>query len=107
MDWDSAITLDHFANKKKQQITSVASCSVTFDDLSALKWETGWEEEEEEEMKVKTLLMKRVGLKKKNWKETNQNSSDEGTENVDKGGPNTWTIPVGATIALNDDSDVC
>ena len=45
--------------------------------------------------------------KEKNLLSDNQNSSDEGTENVDKGGPNTWTIPVGATIALNDDSDVC
>ena len=43
----------------------MASCSVNFDYLSALKWETGWEEEEGEEMKVKTLQMKRVGLKKK------------------------------------------
>ena len=54
--------------KKIQQITSVASCPVTFDDLSAGKWETGWEEEEEEEMKVKTLQMKRVGLEKKTLK---------------------------------------
>ena len=49
---------------KKYNITSVASSSVNFDDSSALKWETGWEEEEEE-MEVKTLQMKRVGLKKK------------------------------------------
>ena len=55
---------------KKYNITSVASCSVNFDYLSALKWETGWEEEEEE-MKVKTLQMKRVGLERKNWKEAN------------------------------------
>ena len=91
---------------KKYNITSVASCSVNFDYLSALKWETGWEEEEGEEMEVKTLQMRRVGLKKKKMKSDKSNSSDEGTENVDKGGPDTWTIPVGATIALNDDSDV-
>ena len=50
---------------KKYNITSVASSSVNFDDSSALKWETGWEEEEGEEMKVKTLQMKRVGLENK------------------------------------------
>ena len=53
---------------KKYNITSVASSSVNFDDLSAGKWETGWEEEEGEEMKVKTLQMKRVGLEKKKLK---------------------------------------
>ena len=104
MDW---VPLDHFANKKNTTNYIRGILFRQFDDLRALKWETGWEEEEEEEMEVKTLQMKRVGLKKKkNWKETHQNSSDEGAENVDKGGPDTWTIPVGATIALNDDSDV-
>merc|ERR1711962_466427 len=38
--------------------------------------------------------------------EDSSDEEDKGTENVDKGGPDTWTIPVGATIALNDDSDV-
>ena len=43
----------------------MASSSVNFDHLSVLKWETGWEEEEGEEMEMKILQMKRVGLKKK------------------------------------------
>jgi len=46
----------------------------------------------------------RLGRQRRRQK--SEDSEEEEVEDVDEGGPNCWTIPVEATIALKDDSEV-
>jgi len=46
----------------------------------------------------------RIGRRRR--RHESEESEEEELEDVDEGGPNCWTIPVGATIALKDDSMV-